>query len=129
MQPIKEATAGKTVSGSWWVYYQPVDFVIADQQGNALGTKAELESMIRTAHKYGIQVIVDVVANHLANQTGNNLSDKIPEHLTVSSFWHDITVNTSDYTDRYQVTQQCMGGLPDLNSGNEDIQQFVLEFL
>ncbi len=129
VQPIKEATSESTVGGSWWVYYQPVDFVIADQDGNALGSKAQLQSMIETAHKYGIQVIVDVVANHLANQTGNNLSDKIPEHLTVSSFWHDITVNTSDYTDRYQVTQQCMGGLPDLNTQNRVLQNMVLKFL
>ena len=129
VQPIKESTISSTVGGSWWVYYQPVDFVIADQDNNALGTKAQLESMIETAHSYGIKVIVDVVANHLANQTGNDLSDQIPENLTAPAYWHSITTNISDYTDRYQLTQQCMGGLPDLNTHNLQLQAMVLQFL
>ncbi len=129
VQPIKESTSNSTVGGSWWVYYQPVDFVIADQDGNALGTKAQLQSMIQAAHSYGIQVIVDVVANHLGNQTGNNLSTQIPEHLTAPAYWHDISTNISDYTSRYQVTQQCMGGLPDLNTQNLKLQEMVVNFL
>ena len=111
------------------MYYQPVDFVIADQDFNALGTKAELQSMIETAHSYGIKVIVDVVANHLGNQTGNDLSDQIPEALTAPAYWHNISVNISDYTSRYQVTQQCMGGLPDLNTQNLKLQEMVVNFL
>ncbi|MBR0446521.1 MAG: type I pullulanase [Oscillospiraceae bacterium] len=131
IQPLKEATnlSYNSVGGNWWVYYQPVDFVIADDSGNALGTKKELQSMINTAHKYGVKVIVDVVANHLANTKGNDLSKEIPEYLRDTAYWHDITVNTTNWNDRYDVTQHCMGGLPDLNTGNEDIQQFVLEFL
>ena len=129
IQPIKESTLGKTVGGSWWVYYQPVDFVIADQNNNALGTKDQLQSMINTAHEYGIQVIVDVVANHLANETGNDLSGQIPEYLTAPEFWHSITTNITDYADRYNSTQLCMGGLPDLNTHNPQLQQMVLDFL
>jgi len=131
VQPLKEATnlEGHSVSGNWWVYYQPVDFVITTAEGNALGTKAELKSMIETAHEYGIQVIVDVVANHLGNQTGNNLSDKIPEYLTKTAYWHDYSVNISNYKNRYDMTQHCMGGLPDLNTANDEIQGYVLAFL
>ena len=131
IQPLKESTtdATDTVSGCWWLYYQPVGFTITDGEGNALGTKADLEKMIATAHKYGIKVIVDVVANHLANKTGNDLSDAIASELLASEYWHDITVNTKDYTNRFDVTQHCMSGLPDLNTGNADIQQFVLDFL
>ncbi len=129
VQPIKESTVQSQVMGSWWVYYQPVDFVIADQDFNALGTKAQLQSMIDTAHKYGIKVIVDVVANHLANQTGNDLSDKIPAELQETAYWHSIYTNITDYSDRYQCTQQCMGGLPDLNTHNAQLQQMVLDFL
>ena len=129
VQPLKEATVDKTVGGSWWVYYQPVDFVITSADGNALGTKDELAQMIETAHAYGIRVIVDVVANHLGNQTGNDLSEQIPAYLLAENYWHDITTNTSDYNDRYDVTQHCMAGLPDLNTGSDDIQQYVLNFL
>ena len=131
VQALKEATnrAENTVHGNWWVYYQPVDFVITTDSGNALGTKAELESMIATAHQYGVQVIVDVVANHLGNQTGNDLSDKIPEYLRGDEFWHDITTNTTNWDDRYDITQHCMSGLPDLNTSNKELQNIVLDFL
>ena len=131
IQPLKEATTDETdtVAGCWWLYYQPTGFAITDGEGNALGTKADLEKMIATAHEYGIRVIVDVVANHLANKTGNDLSDAIGSDLLASEYWHNIKVNTTNYGDRFDVTQHCMAGLPDLNTGNADIQQFVLDFL
>ena len=129
IQPLKESTVGRSVGTTWWVCYQPVDFAINTLQGNALGTKAELESMVATAHRYGIKVIVDVVANHLANETGNDLSPKIPEHLRKGAFWHDISKNVTDWKNRYQVTQHCMSGLPDLNTGNAELQQIILGFL
>ncbi len=131
VQPLKEATnlSTNSVGTHWWVYYQPVDFEITDQSGNALGTKDDLLSMIETAHQYGIKVIIDVVSNHLGNETGNDLSSAIPEYLLNEDYWHDIKTNTSDYTDREDITQHCMSGLPDLNTGNDDIQGYVLDFL
>ncbi len=129
VQPLKEATTGKPFGGNWWVYYQPVDFVINTADGNALGTKADLESMIKAAHSRGIQVIVDVVANHLGNETGNDLSSEIPAYLQNNAYWHNITINIADYNNRQDVTQNCMGGLPDLNTANADIQGYVLNFL
>ena len=131
IQPLKEATnlSTNTVGKHWWVYYQPIDFEITTQSGNALGTKDELISMIKTAHKYDVKVIVDVVANHLANETGNNLSPAIPEYLRADKYWHDISKNTNDWNNRYEVTQYCMSGLPDLNTANEEIQGYVLDFL
>ena len=129
VQAMKEATTGKAVGTNWWVYYQPVDFVITNEDGNALGTKAELESMIKTAHEHGVKVIVDVVANHLGNQRGNDLSEKIPEYLRNSEYWHDITANITNWNDRYNMTQYCLDGLPDLNTANKKIQGYVLNFL
>ncbi len=118
-----------TVKGNWWVYYQPVDFKINDQEGNALGTKSELESMIKVAHDYGIQVIVDVVTNHLGNQKGNDLSEAIPTYLRDDALWHDITTKITNYGSRYQVTQWCMDDLPDLNTASEELQGYVIAFL
>ena len=131
IQPLKEATNLETnsVGSHWWVYYQPVDFVITTDDGNALGTKEELASMIETAHSYGVQVIVDVVANHLGNKTGNDLAELIPEYLRKDEYWHDINTDISDWNDRYDMTQHCLTGLPDLNTANDEIQGYVVDFL
>lgn len=130
IQVCKEATIGKNVDGSWWLYYQPAGFTIDNTGTNALGTKAEFEAMCKAAHEKGIKVIVDVVANHLGNQTSNNLSLSIPEDIRKdSSCWHDIRTNITNYNDRYNITQYCMGGLPDLNTANSKIQNYVLGFL
>ena len=132
VQAMKEATnlSTNSVGTHWWVYYQPVDFKITTDDGNALGTKSDLESMIETAHKYGIKVIVDVVANHLGNETGNDLSSKIPDEIrNNTNYWHDITTNITNWNDRENMTQYCMSGLPDLNTANDDIQDYVLTFL
>lgn len=129
VQPLKETTSNVSAE-KWWLYYQPVDFKINTAEGNALGTKTELASMIATAHEYGVKVIVDVVANHLANETGNNLSEAIPKNIrTNTAYWHDITTNISDWSDRKNMTQYCMDGLPDLNTANDEVQGMVLDFL
>ena len=50
-------------TGTWWWLQQPLGFYIGTSE---LGTKAEWESLCKEAENYGIKVIVDVVANHLA---------------------------------------------------------------
>ena len=131
IQVMKEATNGteNTVGSHWWVYYQPVDFVITTDAGNALGTKTDFAEMCAAAEQYGIKIIVDVVANHLGNKTGNDLSDAVPEYLRKDEYWHDITLNITSWDDRENMTQRCLDGLPDLNTGNKEVQGFVLNFL
>ena len=130
IQQAKQATAGFP-SNDWWVFYQPADFVIDDTGNSALGTKADFISMCEAAHKYGIKVIVDVVANHMGNaDTGSGLSTAIIDDLRKDpDCWHDITKNTNNYSSRLEVTQYCMAGLPDLNTANPKVQTYVLNFL
>ena len=131
IQFAKEPTSGKKVGDNWWVYYQPAGFFIENNSGrSALGTKTEFENMCKKAHEKGIKVIVDVVANHMGNQTRNNLSSAIVSDIrNDSSCWHDITKNTTDYSNRYDITQYCMDGVPDLNTANSKIQNYVLNYL
>ncbi len=129
IQTTKESTQGKTVKGSWWVYYQPSDFTIETSSQNAMGTKADFEAMCAEAEKYGIKVIVDAVLNHMANTTGNDLSSTIPADIrNDSSCWHDISKN-SWYASRYDITQYCMDGLPDLNTSSSKVQSYAISFL
>lgn len=129
IQTIKETTQNRQMSGSWWVYYQPSNFSIETNGQNACGTKSEFKAMCDEAHKYGVKVIVDAVLNHLANNGDNTLSPTIPDDIrNDSSCWHDIKTN-SWYASRYDITQYCMGGLPDLNTANTKIQNYAISFL
>ncbi len=129
IQTIKETTQNRQMSGSWWVYYQPSNFSIETNGQNACGTKAEFEAMCDEAHKYGIKVIVDAVLNHLANKGNNTISDTIPSDIRDDrSCWHDVSIN-SWYATRHDITQYCMGGLPDLNTSNAKIQNYAISFL
>ncbi len=129
---------GLSGKGNWWKLYQPVTFSVCDNGQTWLGTKAELESMCATAEKYGIKVIVDIVANHMGNITGwqNSMSDISPQvgeywdpnMLTDQSFWHinDLQIWMSD--GREHFTQGTMG-MPDLNTANKTVQRYVYEYL
>lgn len=129
---------GLSSKGNWWKMYQPVTFSVCDNGQTWLGTKAELESMCATAEKYGIKVLVDIVANHLGNITGwqNSMSDISPQvgeywnpdMLTDSTYWHinDLQIWMSD--GREHFTQGTMG-MPDLKTQDPRIQKYVYEYL
>ena len=87
MQPPKDYTWEGQVytntDGQWWKLYQPLGLRVADEN-SWLGNKAELKAMCDEAEKYGIKVIVDIVANHLANKgpkggTYANLSSDVDD--------------------------------------------------
>ena len=132
IQQAKEATKGKT-NEMWWVYYQPAQFKIDNTGTSALGTKDEFAAMCKEAHKYGIHVIVDVVANHLGNQTKYDISSAVPGDIRNDpNCWHSTNFNSSDeinYDSRYSITHGSMGGLPDLNTENTKIQTYVINYL
>ncbi len=108
--------AGK---GQWYWLYQPLGFSV---QTNELGSKMDLQNLCTEADKYGIKVIVDVVANHLAGDHEN-----IQEDLVADEYWHPSEKKIS-YSDRYSVTHDRMGDYADLNSENEYVQQTVKKY-
>lgn len=131
IQVAKESTADKTAKGSWWVLYQPVDFAIENNShgSSALGTASQFKAMCDEAHKYGVKVVVDAVLNHMGNKSKNDLSPCIPDEIrNNSSLWHDISKN-SWYESRYDITQFCMDGIPDLNTSNKTVQNYAIKFL
>ena len=124
--------------GQWWKLYQPVTFSICDNGQTWLGTKEEFTQMCAEAEKYGVKVIVDIVANHMGNNTGwknsmSDITDQIgtywnPEMLTDPSYWHinDLQCWMSD--GRNHLTQGTIG-MPDLNTSDARVQQMVLNLL
>ena len=117
---VQTSPAQISVNSGWWKYlYQPMGFSIGT---NDLGTKTELKDLCEEAEKYGIKVIVDVVANNLADDTN------IQEDLKGSEYWHTYG-DIGDLRDRYQVTHGTLNGLPDLNHENSYIQQVVSNYI
>ena len=129
IQQCKQGTKGDYMS-VWWALYQPASFSIDNTGNSALGTKNDFVRMCNAAHKYGIYVIVDVVANHMGDNGSNQKSPAIIDALENDpSCWHDISKNISNYYNRYDITHYCMDGVPDLNTGSTKVQTYVLNFL
>ena len=127
------------VAGQWPKLYQPVSESVSDS--GWLGTKAELAAMCEEADKYGIKIIVDIVANHMANYKlagtntvdANKLSDEVktyePElYNGYSQYFHSERSNASDSSPQLMV-QGHVSECPDLNTGNSFVQQKILSLL
>ena len=129
---------GKAGSGNWWKLYQPVAECVCDNGQTWLGSKADLESLCAEAEKYGIKVIVDIVANHMGNIKGwqNSLSDVSPQvgtywnpdMLTDESYWHINDYQTWMSDSRLHFTQGTMG-MPDLNTADKRVQKYISDYL
>lgn len=124
--------------GQWWKLYQPVTFNICDNGQSFLGTKDEFKKMCEEAEKYGVKVIVDVVANHLGNITGwkNSMSDITPQvgeywkadMMTDETYWHINSIQCWMSDGRRDLTLGTIG-MPDLNTADKRVQNMVLDFL
>lgn len=134
VQTPKDYSASyKDQNNQWWKLYQPTSFSIAD--GNTwLGTKAELKALCTEAENYGIKVVVDIVANHMADVDGSgnkksNISTQIDSEIRNNdSYWHLNSDWADDDNNRYRMTQGSIGQ-PDVNTGNSYIQNKVKDLL
>lgn len=98
---------------SWNTLYRPRDTEIGP---NTLGTKADLATLCAEAHKLGIKVIVDVVANH---------TDGVLKW--VANFWKNTDLyhthgGNINWGDRWQVTHGEIG-MKDLKTEDPRVQQ------
>ena len=124
--------------GQWWKLYQPVTFNICNNGQTWLGTKEEFTLMCKEADKYGVKVIVDIVANHMGNITGwkNSMSDITPqvgtywnqEMLKDPSYWHINNYQCWMSDGRMHLTMGTIG-MPDLNTADKRVQKMVLDLL
>lgn len=137
IQPYKQAAdEGNETNETWWLFYQPTDFkVTASKEDNLLGSEKEFRAMCDEADRYGIKVIVDVVANHIAatRTGGNGYDDSIAEYLKNDEFYHNTSFPAIDYGNRASIICDSMGSLPntlpDLNTENPELQAYILDFL
>ena len=132
VQAPKDYNASWTdAANQWWKLYQPLGFSVAN--GNTwLGTKAELTALCTEAEKYGVKVIVDIVANHVANNgtdggTYSYVNSAVESQLKNSAYYHTNNTRTNDNS-RYNITQYHLG-MPDLNTANSTVQGRVINLL
>ena len=123
----------------WYIVYQPFGLKFFDPTGmtteggfymdrNAVNpsqfnTRAELEELCAEAEKYGINIIMDVVANHLAKEILILTGDE----LAKDEYWHPDK-QISNYNRRSSITNGSLSGLKDLNTENEYVQKLALEY-
>ncbi len=138
VQMPKDAGSSDTQS-TWWKVYQPTTLSMVDHPW--FGTKAEFKAMCDEAEKYGIKVIVDIVANHMANNTGSkgNCRDDIcsqndPTFRDDDSCWHLNGSRGIDYGNQHRNGDTSslthgFGGWPDLNTGSTKVQNAIISLL
>ncbi len=106
------AQTNYTGTTSWSTLYRPRDTQIG---ANTLGTETDLASLCTEAHKLGIKVIVDVVANH----TDGTL-DWVADFWKNTDLYHSYGA-VSNWQDRYQVTHGEIG-MKDLKTEDSRVQ-------
>ena len=126
VQSPKDYNGGwKDQGGQWWKLYQPLDFSISNNSW--LGTKNDLKSLCDTAESMGIKVVVDIVANHVANKSDGggfgNVNDGVASNLKRADYYHSNGDWANDGS-RYSMTQGHIG-MPDLNTAHPDVQNIV----
>lgn len=107
--------------GAWYWLYQPTGFSI----GNELGSYNDLKNLCSEADNYGIKIIVDVVANHLAGSNDGSWAGSIESGWRNGDYFHNQGA-CYDWDNRYDVTHKNIG-MPDLNSEHEQVQNWIAE--
>lgn len=114
--------------GKWYYHYQPTDFKIGNYQ---LGTRSEFKAMCDEADKYGIKVIVDVIANHTTTTLSAVSQDLINAGGgSLDTLFHQGNAkDLTDFSNRLHCTTYKMGGLPDINTERTSFQDYFIAYL
>lgn len=115
-------------NGKWYFHYQPTDFKIGNYQ---LGSRDEFKEMCDEADKYGINVLVDVIANHTTTTTSEVSQDLIDAGGgSFETLYHKGNAkDLKNYSNRLDCTTYKMGGLPDINTERTSFQDYFLEYI
>lgn len=108
-------------NAEWYYAYLPYDMSL--RQGG-IGSKPSLTSLCEEADKYGIKIIVDVVANHI-----NGSASHRAEKWNNTNYWHSTSFKNINYGNRGSITHDNLGDYPDLNSEHPDVQAAVKAYV
>ena len=130
----------------WWVRYQPVSYTLSSSRS---GTLAEFQSMVNTCNSLGVDVIADVVINHMTGLhpdtiTATGTAGTAFSHYNYPGLYgpadfnycgtngtatdgsqHDIV----DYNDRRQVQTCELLNLADLKTSAPGVRARIASYL
>lgn len=113
---------GNCNSGAEWYYaYLPYDFAF---QSGGPGNYIQLKQLCADADKYGIKIILDVVANHINGAAANRASK-----WNNTTYWHSSTFRSINYSNRTSITNDNLGDYPDIKSEHADVRAAVAAFI
>ena len=122
MQPFKQEK-----EFHWWSSYQPLGFRV----GNMFGTKEDLKRLCEKVKEYDIDIIVDVVLNHVANKDCSHPcepSEKVDKEILDRKDFFKTKLMIRDGDNRFSATTENIG-LPGLDLSNDDLQNIMFRYL
>ena len=124
------------IQGSpWWTRYQPVTHALSTSRS---GTASEFITMVNTCQAAGVDIYVDAVINHTAGGAGtgtagsgfNSTTRSYPQYDSADFHSPECEIAQVDYsTNAWRVRNCNMPGLPDLKTGDSDVQQTLSNYL
>lgn len=127
VSPCQTCEDAKT-NNDWWKLYQPYDYSF----GNSLGSEEDFKEMCDTAEKYGVSIVVDVVANHVAGTGTGNCGERKSQ---VNAWWTDEKFHgtgvkfTGDFDENREMMVRSNIGMPDIATEREDVQERMISYL
>ncbi|WP_244177872.1 alpha-amylase family glycosyl hydrolase, partial [Streptomyces atriruber] len=115
---------------AWWAAYQPVSYRI----GSRLGDRAAFKNMVDTCHSAGVKVVTDAVINHMTNASGTGSAGSVFTKYDYpgtysSADMDDCKSAISNYQDRWNVQHCELGGLADLDTGEDYVRGRIATYL
>ena len=139
--PTADQGGGVDNDFPWWVRYQPVTHDLSTFTSRS-GTWSQFQSMVTTCNGLGVDIYVDAVINHMADievgsppagTTGTQYNSSEATRFYGSQYqaddFHTPDCTISNYGDRNQVQRCKLSGLPDLDTGKNDVQSELRGYL
>jgi alpha-amylase len=139
---VKNAFDGQEVN-PWYLMYQPLGYKI----GNRFGSEEQFRNMVMTCRTAGVDVVVDVVLNHMSyvdiaddggygTTVGFDSRDgkrNYPDVPYDASHFHDLACNSilkdEDWKNDFAVFHCRLANLADLKTEDEYVRKNIVDFL
>jgi hypothetical protein len=125
---VQVSTAQETIQGDqWWTSYQPVSYKIQGKRGS----RDEFRNMVTKCNNAGVQVLVDVVFNHMVGidggtgNAGSGFSHYNYNGIYNPDDFHYCGTDGNDiqnWGDRWQIQTCELANLADLKTESERVR-------